>query len=167
MMNGTTPPVVFDFQTWVASFPEFSALTPAQGQAYFNDATLICANSASNQINRDGNLAALLYWLTSHFAWLKCPKDANGNPAATGQIASQLVGRISDAAEGSVHVTTDWQMGGDATALEKFLAQTKYGAAYWAATSQYRTARYLARPTIVVNGRFPGVFSPRGFFGRF
>lgn len=165
-MNGTSPPVTFSYATWVASFPEFSALTPEQGQAYFNDATLICANSCSNQINRDGNLAALLYWLTSHFAWLKCPKDANGNPAATGQLASQLVGRISDAAEGSVHVSTDWQMGGDATALEKFLVQTKYGAAYWAMTSQYRTARYLARPTIVVNGIFPGVFSPGGFFRR-
>ena len=165
-MNGTTPPVTFDYATWVAMFPEFSPLTPAQGNAYFMDATMICANSATNPINADGNLAALLYWLTSHFAWLLCPKDPSGNPAATGAVASQLVGRISDAAEGSVHVSTDWQMGADATALEKFLAQTKYGAAYWAMTSQYRTARYLARPTIVVNGAFPGVFSPGGFFRR-
>lgn len=157
-MNGTTPPVTFAYATWVASFPEFSQLTPAQGQAYFNDATLICANAATNPMNADGNLAALMYWLTSHFAWLKCPKDANGNPAATGQIASQLVGRISNASEGSVSVQTEWQMGGDATALEKFLAQTKYGAAYWTLTSQYRTARYMARPTIVLNGAFPRLF---------
>jgi Protein of unknown function (DUF4054) len=163
-MNGTTPPVTFSFEIWIASFPEFSALTPAQGQAYFNDASLICANSASNPINADGNLAALLYWLTSHFAWLKCPKDANGNPAATGQVASQLVGRISNASEGSVSVQTEWEMGGDATAMEKFLTQTKYGAAYWSMTSQYRTAHYLARPTIVQNVPF-GVM--RGFFGPF
>lgn len=164
-MNGTTPPVTFVFQTWVAGFPEFSTLTPAQGQAYFNDATMICANSATNQINRDGNLAALLYWLTSHFAWLKCPKDANGNPAATGQV-NQLVGRISSATEGSVTVQTEWEMGGDANALEKFLAQTKYGATYWAMTAQYRTARYLARPTIVINGLLPGLFGPSRFIGR-
>lgn len=165
-MNGTTPPVTFSSATWVAMFPEFTPLTPAQGQAYFMAASTICANSACNPINADGNLATLLYWLTSHFAWLLCPKDANGNPAATGQMASQLVGRISDAAEGSVNVSVDWPTGADTTALEKFLAQTKYGAAYWAMTSQYRTARYLARPTIVVNGIFPGVFSPGGFFRR-
>lgn len=161
-MNGTTPPVTFSFQTWVAMFPEFSALTPAQGAAYFMMATMICANSACNPINGDGNLAALLYWLTSHFAWLQSPKDANGNPAASGQV-NQLVGRISDATEGSVSVTTQWEMGGDATALEKFLAQTKYGATYWAMTSQYRTARYLARPTIVVTGLLPGIWGPGRF----
>ena len=144
-------PVVFSYATWVAMFSEFSPLTPAQGQAYFNNATLICANSASNPINGDGNLAALLYWLTSHFAWLQCPKDSNGNPAATGAIASPLVGRISNAQEGSVSVQTEWD-GGDKSDLEAFLLQTKYGAFYYSATSQYRTARYLARPTFVVPG---------------
>lgn len=163
-MNGTSPPVVFDYPTWVAMFPEFSPLTPTQGAAYFMAAGTVCANAATNPANADGNLATLLYWLTSHFAWLLCPKDANGNPAATGNPASQLVGRIADASEGSVSVSTEWQMSADATALEKFFAQTKYGAAYWAMTSQYRTARYLARPTIVVNGAFPGVFGPGGFF---
>jgi Protein of unknown function (DUF4054) len=155
----TTPPVTFNFATWTASFPEFSALSSAQGQAYFNDACLICANSATNPINCDGNLPALLYWLTSHFAWLKCPKDGNGNPAATGTIASQLVGRISSAQEGSVNVQTEWT-GGDGEALEAFLIQTKYGATYWAATAQYRTARYLARPTRVAG---PGFLLGGGF----
>ena len=131
-------------------FNEFSPLTAAQGQGYFNNATLICANSCSNPIYGDGNLAALLYWLTSHFAWLNCPKDAIGNPAATGAIASQLVGRISDANEGSVSVSTEWR--GDTSDIEAFLAQSRYGITYWSMTAQYRTSRYLARPTIVVNG---------------
>ena len=165
-MNGTSPPVTFSYATWTAMFPEFSALTPEQGTAYFMQASTICANSCSNPINADGNLAALLYMLTSHFAWLNCPKDANGNPAATGTPASALVGRISSAAEGSVNVQTEWETGGDASSLQAFLTQTKYGAQYWAAIQQYRTARYLANPTLVVNGLLPGLWGPGGFYRR-
>ena len=162
-MNGTSPPVTFSLETWQAMFPEFSALTSAQGNAYFMQATTICGNSCSNPIYGDGNLAALLYTLTSHFAWLSCPKDANGNPAATGTPASELVGRISSAAEGSVNVQTELELGADTGALQAFLSQTKYGLSYWAAIQQYRTARYLPNPTIVVNGLFPGVWGPGGF----
>lgn len=151
-------PVVFNYATWIAMFPLFSPLTTEQGQGYFNLACLVCANNACNPANADGNLATLLYLLTCHFAWLNCPKDPNGNPAATGQAASALVGRISNASEGTVSVQTEWPMDGSATAQEKFLAQTEWGAAYWAATAQYRTARYLAMPTIVVNGLYPGIF---------
>ena len=165
-MNGTSPPVVFDYQTWVAMFPEFSPLTTAQGQAYFNLACLMCANSCSNPIFCDGNLATLLYVLTSHEAWLRCPKDASGNPAATGAAASTIVGRITDASEGSVSVSTEWPMDGNTSAQEKYLAQTPYGAKYWADTAQYRTARYAALPTIVLpGGLFPGFFAP-GFWRR-
>jgi Protein of unknown function (DUF4054) len=160
MTGGSAPPVTFDFPTWIAMFPEFSGLNAPQGAAYFIQATLICANSATNPINADGNLAALLYQLTSHFAWLLAPRDANGNPAASGQPASSIVGRISSATEGSVTVQSEWNAGSDPSAFQAFLIQTKYGAAYWAATAQYRTARYLARPTIVARG-----FRPRGGFG--
>lgn len=165
-MNGTSPPVTFNYETWIAMFSEFAPLTPAQGTAYFMQATTICANSCSNPINADGNLAALLYTLTSHFAWLSCPKDANGNPATAGAPASPLVGRISSAAEGSVNVQTELEFGSDMGALQAFLAQTKYGLAYWAGIQQYRTARYLARPTIVVNGILPGLWNRGGFFRR-
>ena len=147
----TCGPVTFSYATWIAMFPLFSPLTQEQGLAYFNLATLICANTSTNPINRDGNLAALLYLLTCHFAWLNCPKDASGNPAATGSPPSGLVGRISNATEGSVSVTTEWNAGSSSD-LEAFLTQTEWGASYWAMTAQYRTARYLARPTRVVNG---------------
>lgn len=164
-MNAS-PPVTFNFDTWIAMFPEFEPLSPPQGQAYFMLATAtIGANSCSNPAFPDGNLAALLYLLTAHFAILNCPKDASGNPAAGGSASSQLVGRISSAQEGSVNVQTEWN-GGDASSLEAFLIQTKYGAAYWAGTAQYRTARYLARPTIVVNGLLPGIWNRGGFLAR-
>lgn len=162
----TTPPVVFNFATWTALFPEFSALNAVLGQAYFTRATAtIIANATTNPAFGDGNLPYLIYLVTSHIAWLSCPKDPNGNPSGAGTPASPLVGRISSAAEGSVNVQTEWNSAGG-TPLEAYLIQTKYGAEYWAATSQYRTAQYAARPTVVVGGRFRNIFfNGRGGWG--
>lgn len=166
-MNGASPPVTFDYETWVTMFPTFANLTPQQGQAYFNLATMICANDVCNPANTCGLLTNLLYLLTCHMAFLNCPKDANGNPAATGDPASTLVGRISNASEGSVSVQTDYPLDGNSTAIEKFLSQTQWGVQYWAMTSQFRTARYAALPTrVVLGGLFPGLFSPGGFTRR-
>ena len=148
-MTVPTPPVVFDYPTWVGMFPEFAPLSAPQGQGYFNRACLICGNQCSNPIFATGNLPTLLYLLTSHIAWLSCPKDANGNPAATGTVASPLVGRIASAQQGSVNVQVEWAGGTDMSALEAYLTQTRYGTEYWAAIQQFRTARYIALPTIV------------------
>lgn len=158
-MNGTSPPVTFSYELWIAMFPMFSPLSQIQGQAYFNSACLICWNSCQNPIFGDGNLETLLLYLTSHFAQLLCPKDSNGNPAATGQAASGLVGRISSAQQGSVNVQTEWPTDGNTSAQEKFLAQTEFGAAYFAMTAQYRTGYYAARPTRVINGIYPAIGS--------
>ena len=166
-MNGTSPPVTFSYATWVAMFPEFTPLTPIQGAAYFMRATGgFAANSCSNPANGDNRLEYLLYLATSHVAWLSCPKDANGNPAATGTNAAELVGRINSAREGSVDVQTELEFGTDLGALQGYLSQTRYGLEYWAAIQNYRTARYIANPTRVINGLFPGVYGPGGFFRR-
>ena len=161
-MNGTTPPVTFSFETWVAMFPEFSLLTPEQGAAYFMRATgSFVGNQASNPANADGRLPYLCYLGTSHVAWLSCPKDGNGKPVAVGAPPSQLVGRINSAAEGSVNVGLDFELGQDTGALQAYLSQTPYGLEYLTAIATYRTARYLARPTVVLpGGLFPGLPLP-------
>lgn len=142
-------PVTFSMQTWVAMFAEFAPLSAEQGQGYFNRASLICGNSAANPMNGDGILATMLYLLTAHIAWLNCPRDANGNPAQTGTPGQPLVGRVANASEGSVSVQVEWNSGADASSMEAYFTQTKYGAEYWAASAPYRTARYIARPTRV------------------
>jgi hypothetical protein len=159
----STPVVTFDNPTWIAMFPEFSAVGATLGLSYFNRASLLCANDASNPANANpGMLQTLLYLLTSHIAWLNAPRDANGVPAATGQSASPIVGRINTASEGSVSVGADM---GDASAgspSQPWYMQTKYGAEYWAATATFRTAIYAANPTCVPGPFYPGFpFGPR------
>jgi hypothetical protein len=144
----TTPPVTFDFPTWIGLFPEFTPLGQALGQSYFNlAAATIVANATTNPAFGDGNL-------------LNCPKDPNGNPtaSASGAVASQLVGRISSASEGSVSVQTEYPLNPDASALEKYLTQTRYGQLLLIELKPYWTAQYAARPTFVFGGRFRSPF---------
>lgn len=150
----TAPAVTFSFAAWTAAFPEFLACTPTQGQAWFNRAALMCGNSGTSSAAADGQLEGLLYLLTSHVAWLNAPRDANGNPAATGTPPPSIVGRISSASQGSESVSTEWsgEAGGPS---EAYYLQTRYGAEYWAATAKYRTARYVPSFRPVVSGLHP------------
>lgn len=150
----TAPAVTFDYPTWVGQFPEFGGCSPMQGQGWFDRASLLYANAGWTGALPQA--ATLLYLLTSHIGWLNAPRDGSGNPTLQGQPAPPLVGRISNASEGSVSVQTDM---GEATAgspSQPWYMQTKYGAEYWAATAQFRTAHYAARPTPQpVGGSYP------------
>ncbi len=67
---------------------------------------------------------------------------------ANGQTPSALVGRISDATQGSVSVSVDMpEVPGAA-----WYMQTPFGAALWQAMAPYRTARYLARVNPTTQG---------------
>lgn len=127
--------VTFDYSAWLLRYPEFAAVSAPLAQQYFTEATMYCDNTATSLVQDLTIRAMLLNMLTAHIAALY--GTVNGQPA------SPLVGRITNAAEGSVNV---------AVALEgqihgrSWYAQTKYGLSYWQATAQYRTARYHASP---------------------
>jgi hypothetical protein len=61
-----------------------------------------------------------------------------------------VVGRISDASEGDVSVSAQWEMPPSANAA--YFLQTKYGAQYWTMTARYRTALFMPAP--------PGAYNP-------
>ena len=164
----TTPAVTFVFADWIAQFGEFSAVNPMAAQAWFNRATNFCSNDTCNPafVNdpTGATLTGLLYLLTSHIAWLNAPRDANGNPAATGAPASPIVGRIDQASEGSVSVHADMGEANAAFPTQSWYLQTRYGAEYISATARIRTAFYVAQPTIVPNPPYTGRGWGRGFY---
>lgn len=71
-----------------------------------------------------------------------------------------IVGRINQATEGDVSVSSEWQAPPNAN--QAYFIQTKYGAQYWAMTAKYRTAIFLAAPLSAydplagLGGRWPG-----------
>lgn len=145
-------PVVFNPANFIAAFPEFAEIAPSMLQNYFDMADAFFKNDASNPAAGDiDRMTRLSYLVTAHVAWLMSPRDATGNLVAGGSI-NPLVGRISSASEGSVSVSVDLP-GGESGPTEAFFSQTKYGFMFWAATAQYRTARYAAQPTFVPSTR--------------
>lgn len=124
------PSVVFDQAAFLVRYPEFTAVASAL-PSYFAEATIYLNNTDTSPVCDLTIRAVLLNMLTAHVAAL--------NGGVNGQAASPLVGRVNTATEGSVSVGTD--MGPTSAAAAWFL-QTKYGAAYWQASSAYRRFRY-------------------------
>lgn len=157
--------VTYSHAAWVAAFPEFSGCSEAQGQAWFNRAAVIFSNETSNPAYSDlgaSGFSTLFYTLVSHIAWLNAPRDASGNPAAAGQPASPIVGRIDNASEGSVSLHADM---GDANAgspSQAWYMQTRYGAEFWAATANSRTAVYVANPLVMPQSVYPSLYPSFG-----
>jgi len=157
----TAPVVTFDFTAFTAGYPEFSNLSSDQGQAFFDRGGLYFANSAFNPafVNGVPYMTQLAYLMTAHLAWLYAPRDASGNPSATGTIAPQTVGQITNASQGSVSVGLKPVTEGSA----EWFAQTKYGLSYWQATAQFRTMQYVVNP--LPRGAASAIFPYGGFFG--
>lgn len=126
----------FDFATWVARYPEFAdSVTPQAAQAYFDEATIYHRNDGRGPVSAIAVQRTLLNMLTAHIA-------KRYAASAAGAPAPDLVGRVSNASEGSVSVQAEYA---DATpGTMAWFVQTKYGADYWQATTTYRTMHYRA-----------------------
>jgi len=137
-MSNQSNVVVFDYPSWAARYPEFNSVPQNTVQAYFNEAQLYCDNSPVGLVPNCAPVfqrAQFLNMLTAHITML--------NAVINGQPSSPLVGRINSATEGSVSVQTqlDYPAGSP-----QWYAQSKYGIAYWQASSSFRTMRYVPGP---------------------
>ena len=123
--------VVFDSTAFLDRYPEFSTVAGGTLTAYFYEATLYLNNSENSLVTDVTQRSVLLNMAVAHLAALYS--------GINGQAPSQLVGRITQASEGSVSVSSDI---GPVSNTAAWWMQTKYGASYWAATAPYRTMRY-------------------------
>lgn len=131
--EGAAGVVAFDYATWAVRYPVLAqAVTQAQAQACFDQATLYLANTPAGPVRDLARRAVLLGLLVAHIATLELPQGQGGQAG--------LVGRVASATQGSVTVSTAY-----ATLDERaaWFAQTPYGAAFWAATRGLRQARYV------------------------
>lgn len=133
--------VTFNYQTWIARYPEFCSVPEPLAQAYFDEATLYLRNDGTGPVSTESVQSTLLNMLTAHIAKI--------NATINGQAPSGLVGRIVDATEGSVSVSVDsTPLPGSAA----WYAQTTYGFAFWQATRAYRTAHYRPSNRFIPSG---------------
>ena len=124
--------VAFDIAAFRLRYPEFVSVSDLTLEAYFSEATIYLNNTDSSPVTDLVIRAALLNMLVAHIAAL--------NSGINGQAPSTTVGRVAQASEGSVSVSFDM---GPASGTSAWFQQTRYGAAYWQATSVFRTFRYV------------------------
>lgn len=128
--------VAFDYTMWSTRYPEFAAtVSQPQAQLCFNEAGLYLANDGSGPVNNSAEQSILLNMLTAHIA-----QNSYGSSL---QVNSSIVGRISDATEGTVSVSTDNEY---EPGSPQWYQQTKYGSSFWAATVKYRSMLYRRPP---------------------
>lgn len=120
--------VVFDLAEFRALYPAITA-TDAQLEDYFAMAETFLDNTECSVVKDLGSRKRMLYLLVAHIATLTGMAE-KGNP---------VVGRISNATEGSVSVSLDY---GDMGNNERWYMQTPWGAMYWQLTKRYRSAVY-------------------------
>jgi Protein of unknown function (DUF4054) len=126
--------VSFDYQAWRRRYPEFdNTVLGDVAQELFNEATIYHRNDGGGPVKTATAQSTLLNMLTAHLAMLYFGTDADP--------ATSIVGRVTNASEGSVSVAAEMSASGGPSA--EFFNQTKYGASYWAATRIYRTMRYI------------------------
>ena len=129
------PLVVFDPVAFIARYPEFSAVPALTLSAYFNEATLYLSNSDSSPVQNLVRRALLLNMLTAHVATLDGALSADHLPLP--------VGRVSNGTEGSVSAQFEYSEPG----TQAWFTQTQYGAAFWQATINLRSFRYVSHRT--------------------
>lgn len=136
--------VVFDAAEFKAAYPAFATIVDALLQVDFDIATLFLGNSCCSIVQDAAIRQRLLYLVTAHIAALM--QGENGKPP------SGIVGRVDQAAEGSVSVSASYV--NDMSMSEAYFSQTQYGAMFWMATAGYRAFHYVPAPASCFNTGF-------------
>lgn len=128
------------------AFPEFATVANGRLQLNFMQATLLLNNSCGSLVCDAVTRETLLNLLTAHVTALF--------DGVNGQAPAGIVGRLSNATEGSVSVGTEYPTNPD----EAWYVQTQWGAMYWTATARWRSFRYIAPPPTCGDLYGPPVF---------
>ncbi|MER9375998.1 DUF4054 domain-containing protein [Mesorhizobium sp. M0491] len=132
--------VDFSYANFVAIFPQFASLSqPQVEQGALPVAVLYCRNDGGGPVTNAETQTTLLNLMVAHICQLMY--------GANGQAPAGIVGRISNAAEGSVSVQAEFPM----TPSNAWFMQTPFGAAFWQGTASYRTMRYMPGPVRFFN----------------
>ena len=117
---------VFDEAKFKSRYPEFAAKSGDFLSACFEEACLYLDNSDGSLVQDVATRLLLLNMLVAHISAL-ASRDA------------LTVGRVQSGSQGSVSASMAMATPG----TEDWFTQTQYGASFWRATAQYRSAIYI------------------------
>lgn len=154
------PQVASDYAKFSARYPE---LVPPRGpvtdelyELYFVEAGFYWRNDGTGPCDTDDQQLALLNMLSAHIAGI--------NAVIAGALPYNVVGRISNASEGSVSIGTTLSLAPDG-AIQEWMLQTRYGFAFWVATAAFRTMHYRPGPRRIFDPAQAVLYGRTGGFG--
>jgi hypothetical protein len=129
-------PITFVYSNWTVLFPELAGVTQPQAQLYFNLAQDLCDNTACSPVCNVQTLTDLLNLATAHLAKL-FSQQTEGVPTTSGTEgpSTGVVGRVSNAAEGTVSVAVVMP---EQRQNAAWWQQTQYGALWWQISLQFQ-----------------------------
>ena len=130
-----TPGIVeFSPAAFVAAYPMFSTVQEVVLTSNFTQACLMLDNSCCSVVRDAPTRMVLLNLIVAHITAL--------TSGVSGQPPSGLVGRVSNAQQGSVSVQAEYSS--TVTNSQAYWVQTPWGAQFWAATARFRAATYFS-----------------------
>ena len=130
--------VTFDPNAWAAAYPQFSNIASATLTGVVLPlAQVYCRNDGGGPIDDENMQTQALWLMVAH-----CAQILFGS---TIQPLSSVVGRVSNASQGSVSVSTSWPAASSIT--DAWLSQTQYGAAFLALVNSVTLGFYAAKQT--------------------
>jgi hypothetical protein len=132
---------IFDKAAFLALYPEFTAYDAANPNslaAKFAQAGLYLDNTDCSPVQDINHRTQLLYMVTAHLLAGGGAFSANGQPGPAGRISSATEGTVSVSLQSFVSETAG---------TAGWWNSTGYGAQFWAATANLRSARYIPNPT--------------------
>jgi Protein of unknown function (DUF4054) len=149
VVDPATGAVVFNYQLFAATFPiQAQSVTADVATMYFSMAGGYFNNTSGSACKDVVLRLNILNMITAHLLTLFMP--------IAGEPPSGLVGRISNASEGSVSVGTDM---GNQPAAAAWWNQTQPGATAMALMRRFARVRYYPGPRPVFDP-YPGHFPP-------
>src|SRR6478736_3739929 len=129
--------VVFDPTTFKVSYPEFTTFSDARLNLFFNMAQQSILDNTDNSPVMDLAYRSQLFdMLVGHLCLIF------GNPGVGPTGGAVPPGRLSSATEGTVSSAFEYILP-PGSAMAAWFNQTKFGAMYWMATAQFRSAKYF------------------------
>jgi hypothetical protein len=151
----TTRQAQWDYDAFITRYPIFGqpnangiTLEDENLEAMWDDAEIFLDNTSLSQVRDLRMRQRLLFMLVAHMATLQGWPD--------NYPAGKIAGQMTSVSEGSVSLGIQPLLAQPATALATWLAQTQYGAEYYAAITAYRMARYIRgrQPYLGVGPRY-------------
>lgn len=134
---------VFDPVLFKEIYPQFKDFSDELLEFFFEKAESTLLDNTECACVPIKERKFLFYLLVAHYAELQ-QRINEGN--------SSLVGRVSSASEGSVSISTEFNLG--TSSVGQWLNQTPYGSEYWMAISKYKTALYVIENKAMPVDRF-------------